>query len=92
MATILDEVMGNILSRNTQVGNEQIMKDHFTAYLNMTYVKPVKTPQVVLAKSWVKEIKGRKYYTEGVIVDEEGTVLSKGEALFLGVVKSKAKL
>ena len=92
VAAILDEVMGNILTRNTQIGNEKIARHHFTVYLNTTYVRPVKTPQVVLVKSWVKEIKGRKYYTEGVIVDEKGLVLSKGEALFIGVLESKAKL
>ena len=92
LAAILDEVMGNILTRSTQIGNEEIARDHFTAYLNTTYVKPVKTPQVVLAKSWIKEIKGRKYYTEGAILDENGVVLSKGEALFIGVNKSKARL
>ena len=92
LAAILDEVMGNMLTRSTQIGNEKIARDHFTVYLTTTYVKPVRTPQVVLAKSWIKDVQGRKYYTEGVILDEAGTILSKGEALFVGVLESKAKL
>ena len=92
MAAILDEVMGNVLTRNAHMGNEKISKDHFTAYLHTTYVKPLRTPQVVLVRSRIKELTGRKYFTEGAIMDKDGVVLSRGEALFVGVLEPKPKL
>ena len=64
----------------------------FTAYLNVTYLKPVSTPQIILVTASLREIKGRKHYIDGDVKNADGTVLAKAESLFLGLKKGRAML
>ncbi|EHY60576.1 hypothetical protein ABEF92_002739 [Exophiala dermatitidis] len=88
VATILDEVMSILVTRcRTSQG---VRGDNVTADLHLTYVKPVPTPAVVLCRAKINDIKGRKYFVDGQIVDgESGTVLAKADALFITVQKEK---
>ncbi|KAK3325914.1 HotDog domain-containing protein [Apodospora peruviana] len=86
--TILDEVMGQIPAVNKLRGvmeNIPLM----TAFLNTTFLKPVKTPTTVLVTGKLVRREGRKYYIDGLIEDENGTALARAEALF---VMLKARL
>jgi acyl-coenzyme A thioesterase PaaI-like protein len=57
--------------------------DTLTAYLNVSYVKPVGTPGTVLVSARFKEIMGRKHFLEATIKGGDGVVLSRAEALFI---------
>ncbi|KAB8289644.1 hypothetical protein EYC80_010558 [Monilinia laxa] len=58
-------------------------KATMTAYLNITYKKPIKTPGVVLGRSWVEKKGERKIFGKATIEDGEGVVLATGDALFI---------
>ncbi|KAK1596335.1 thioesterase superfamily protein [Colletotrichum navitas] len=88
VATVLDETIGTIFPINETEGLMP-SKSYMTAYLNVTYVRPVKTPQTVLCVAEVVSIKGRKWWIRGRIEDREGRVLAKAESLF---VRLKEKL
>jgi acyl-coenzyme A thioesterase PaaI-like protein len=92
VATLLDEVMGILLTSNKDPSNPSIEGETFTAYLHVNYLKPVDTPQTVVVIAKFRELKGRKHFIESTIEDGQGAVLAKGEALWLGVKESKAKL
>ena len=60
--------------------------DHLvTAYLKVTYLKPVMTLQTVIVTANLKNIKGK-------VKDAEENVLAKAEAVWLGLKRSKEKL
>jgi len=80
--TMLDEVMGQLPAINKLRG---VMKDVqlMTAYLNTSFLRPIKTPAVVKVTTRLVKQEGRKYYIDGVIRDENGNEMAKGEALFV---------
>jgi acyl-coenzyme A thioesterase PaaI-like protein len=96
VATILDEVMGILLAVNKD-REAEIARDtgksvetmaEVTAELTVKYLKPVTTPQTVRVKAWLSRTEGRKFWVEGTIEDKSGTVLARGEALFVQIRKS----
>ena len=89
VATIIDEVMGTLLTVNKDLENATIRVATVTAYLNITYLKPIATPQTVLVTAKLGKVKGRKHYIEASVKDGSGTVLAKAEALWLGINGSK---
>ncbi|TDZ40621.1 MFS transporter prlL [Colletotrichum spinosum] len=80
VATILDETIGLVFPVNKANGLVS-EGDYMTAYLNTTYVRPVRTPQTVLVVVEIIKVKGRKFWIEGRIEDEKGDVLAKAESL-----------
>lgn len=99
VGAILDEALGTLsainhgLGKHPQSGNDgQFISQMVTAYLKVTYLKPVVTPQIILVTASVKEIKGTKHYIDGEMKDADGTVLAKAESLFLELRKSRAML
>jgi acyl-coenzyme A thioesterase PaaI-like protein len=89
ISVILDEIMGYAAQYENPLG-----KGSMTAYLKVDYKSPVKTPGVIMTRSWVERIEVRKMWGRGTIEDGMGNVLSTGEALFLVVepVKPTEKL
>jgi thioesterase superfamily protein 4 len=80
VSTILDETMG--------IANVQLnYKPTFTAYLNITFKSPTRTPSVVVCRAWIAREEGRKRFTYASLEDGEGNVLATAEALFL-IIKS----
>lgn len=92
VATIVDEVMGVLLSVNRHHGDAQFRGTTMTAYLNVKYLKAVATPQVVLVKAKFQQVKGRKRFVESTVMNGEGDVLAEGSALFVDVREQKEKL
>lgn len=90
-ATILDEVMSFLL-----IVNKTFTSNAFggaaTANLNVSYMKPVLTPQTVLVTAKAREVKGRKYYMDAWIENGDGIVLTKAEGLFLNISGGHAKI
>lgn len=101
IATILDEVMGILLSVNkdreenstrTTTGRSPSPSERMatvTAELLVKYLKPVATPQTVCVKVWVSKYEGRKLWVQGTIEDEKCTVLARGEGLFVKTGREK---
>lgn len=95
VATILDEVMGVLLSvnkdRETEVARstgkpvERMAK--VTAELTVKYLKPVATPQNVRVKAWFSKTEGRKFWIQGTVEDETSAILARGEAIFIRMRK-----
>ena len=99
VGAILDETKGTLASINSQLqklsqnGNDgQPIENMVTAYLKVTYLKPVVTPQIILVTANLKEIRGTKHYIDGEMRDAYGTILAKAESLWLGLRKGKAML
>lgn len=97
VATMLDEIMGILLSVNQEYkndksgGNEVIT--HMTAYLNTKYLAPVPTPGIVLATANVVKQEGRKMWIKGTLKDSEGRELTVAECLFVQAKKDpRAKI
>jgi len=58
----------------------------YTAYLNTTFVKELKIPAVVRTRAWIdpeRPVEGKKSWVKSVVEDGEGTVYTKGEALWI---------
>lgn len=91
VATIIDEVMGTLLLVNRRPGFGATQVEAVTAYLNVTYLKPVETPGTVLVSARFKEITGRKFFLEATVKSGSGDVLSKAEALYIGLERSMSK-
>jgi acyl-coenzyme A thioesterase PaaI-like protein len=91
IATLIDEEMGMLLSVNKKLGFLGTQGDTVTAYLNVTYLKPVETPGTVLVSARFREVTGRKYFLEAMIKAGSGEVLAKAEALWIGLEKSNSK-
>ncbi|MCJ1316198.1 hypothetical protein MMC15_001518 [Xylographa vitiligo] len=90
VATIMDEVMSTLLSVNKS--RNGLSGGAVTASLNVNFLKPVWTPQVVLITATFGETKGRKLYLKSTVRDNGGIVLAKAEALFMRIVEPTGKL
>lgn len=82
VAAILDECAGFIL-RLEQDSSGTSHRSIFTVYLHVNYLKPVRTPQVVMVKSRVTMMKGRKIYVVAELCDRQNEMLASAEALFV---------
>ena len=78
VGTLLDEVCG-----------AAVAEPSFTAYLNVTYRQPVRTPGVLMGRAWVRKREGRKVWIDGCLEDGVGGVFAEAESLFVLVRKEK---
>jgi len=76
MATLLDEALGMPVFVQTTTGCA-------TADLRVQYAKPLPLPGVVLCRSWILKVEGRKVWIEAVIEDGMGNTFAKGESLYI---------
>lgn len=83
VVTLIDEAMGFFLGQNRDRGAFSSPGDVVTADLRVRFLRPVATPQTVCISVRLREAKGRKYFVEADLKDGEGTVLAKGEALWI---------
>ncbi|TVY32686.1 Verlamelin biosynthesis protein B [Lachnellula occidentalis] len=93
VATLIDEVMGLLLSVNKhpKVAFPDVGRT-VTAYLNVTYLKPVVTPSTILVSASFRETVGRKLFLNASVEDSCGVALARAEALWIRVDKSTEKL
>lgn len=97
MATIFDEVLGYAAPGSRLGGEEggglqgegETVPSYVTAYLNTTYLRPVRTPGTILVVARTTRVEGRKIWVEASMEDGTGEKLAKAEALFVEVNKSK---
>jgi acyl-coenzyme A thioesterase PaaI-like protein len=84
VATIMDEVIGEIINVNKK--HQAIRRaSYMTAYLNITYVRPVAIPGTILVRAILEKVDGRKLNVSATVEDGQGTVLTKAEGLFVGL-------
>lgn len=88
VATILDEIIGLVFPLNKSRGAIP-ETSYMTAYLNTTFMKPVRVPATYLCRATVDKVQGRKYFMTGTVEDGEGNVMARGDALY---VELKEKL
>jgi acyl-CoA thioesterase FadM len=55
----------------------------FTAYLNVTFKKPLYTPQVVIVRGKCIKKEGRKLHMIGAFEDKDGNVYAEAKGLWL---------
>lgn len=85
MTAVLDEVLGAIVTLNRE---RRVVRGPFmTAYLNTTFIRPVKLPGVVRVTVSVVERDDRKMRLRGAMLDQGGAELARAEALFVQVRK-----
>ncbi|KAK7517586.1 HotDog domain-containing protein [Phyllosticta citriasiana] len=87
VATLLDEVTGVLLTANAKetdrrAGTTEGLKS-FTAYLNVSYKKPLSAPGLALAVAKIKKVEGRKIYILSSLEDGLGAVFASAEVMFI---------
>ena len=84
---LLDEIIGNASQCGRAPG-----KIVMTAYLNIQYKKPMRTPMVLLGQSRLTRKEGKKLFGQGSLEDGNGTVYATGEALFIIMEPAASRL
>lgn len=77
IATILDEAMGKV---NRQKGIVAL-----TRHMSIDYLLPVPLATRLRVVGWPMKVEGRKHFHAGEIRALDGTVLARGEGLFVAV-------
>ena len=84
IATLLDDVVGTLLTVNKDRDALPLSGTTVTGGLSVRFLRPVKTPATVVVVARCREVRGRKYYMEAEVRDSEGVVLAKAESLWIG--------
>ncbi|MGO8718870.1 MAG: PaaI family thioesterase [Acidobacteriaceae bacterium] len=77
IATILDEAMGKV---NRQKGIVAL-----TRHVSIDYLQPVPLATKLRVVGWPVRVEGRKHFHAGEIRTLDGTVLARGESIFVAV-------
>lgn len=83
VASIFDEILSLIHPGSRWRAYKTGVQSVVTAYLNTTYLKPVKTPGTYLFTVRLNRAEGRKIFVEGIMEDEHGQKLARAEAMFI---------
>ncbi|OMP82952.1 Thioesterase superfamily member 4 [Diplodia seriata] len=89
IATLLDELTGLLLNVNNdhqnRISSTGKPLSAMTAYLNVSYKKPLPLPGVILGTAKFTSVDGRKFYMRGTLEDGTGQVYAIGEALYIEI-------
>ncbi|KAJ4402896.1 hypothetical protein N0V85_005224 [Neurospora sp. IMI 360204] len=79
---ILDDAQGQLFTQNKK---QKKMKDIplMTAYLNQTFLKPVRTPCTVMVRAKITKVEGRKHWIQAAMLSEDGEELARCESMFV---------
>lgn len=82
LCTLMDEALAMVveLYRATSSSSREEL---YTAKLNISYRRPVKTPGVVIAKSWLEKREGRRWIVRGVLENRKGEVCVEVDGLWI---------
>lgn len=61
----------------------------YTASLKIDFRRPVRTPGVLLCRSWLERREGRKLWVKGRVEDGQGGLYAEGESLWVEVLKGR---
>ena len=62
------------------------------ANLNINFRKPVPLEKPITVRGWVERIEGRKIFTAGQIVLEDGAVATEGRGIFVTAPEFVSKI
>lgn len=82
LCTLMDEALAMVveLYRATSSSSREEL---YTARLNISYRRPVKTPGIVIAKSWLEKKEGRRWTVKGLLEDSTGEVCVQVDGLWI---------
>lgn len=93
IATLLDDATGKLVNTIEDFELEEnpkyARKSTFTLKMETTYRKPVPAPGVVLVRSILDCVEGKKRYVTGTLENEEGVVLCEAKTVFLILDKDR---
>ncbi|KAK8210888.1 HotDog domain-containing protein [Phyllosticta capitalensis] len=93
ISTLLDEITGILLTANAIEMDKRAGRtrglNSVTAYLNVSYKKPLPAPGLALAVAKIHKVDGRKLYISSSLEDGLGAVFATGDVMF---VEMKEKL
>jgi len=81
IAAVLDEAMGFA----AWIAGQTVV----AAKLSVYYKKMLSLKTIATIEAWIESIKGRKVITKSKIYDDNGTVFSKSEGLYINMPKEK---
>lgn len=85
VATLLDEMTSAVAPQARQSRHQTGLAPIMTAYLHVSYRKPVPLPQTYLLTARYKGAEGRKIFMDAFMEDEAGERVAEAEALFIQV-------
>ena len=86
IATLLDEVMGILMTVNKDSGGLPLSQSTVTGTLTVKYLKVVWMPGTVSVLARCTKREGRRFWLEGELKDEHGSVMAVGEAIWVQLV------
>ncbi|KAF2263092.1 hypothetical protein CC78DRAFT_534254 [Lojkania enalia] len=104
ISTLIDEAMGSLIYINhkfyTEVEATQkekmpsnVLNMHgvamFTASMNVRFLKPLPTPQVVLVTASLNKIEGRKVYLDVEVKNGEGMKFASCEGMWMSISRER---
>ena len=82
IALLLDEAMAmTIYAKN--------LYEQVNVTLKIEFKRSVPTPGIVLCRTWVEKVEGRKIWVQGILDDGSGRVYAKSESLFIRLKEEK---
>lgn len=91
VATLMDDVMGTLLTVNKDHGGLPLTQSTVTASLTVKYLKGIRTPGTVAVVAKCRKREGRKFWLNAEIRDGGGVVLAKGEAVWIKLGKQEGE-
>ncbi len=87
IATLMDDVIGTLLTVNKDQEGSPLTDHTVTAELNVKYLRPVRTPQTVLVVARCREVlrEGTRFVMDAEVRDEKGKVLAKADSVWTAV-------
>jgi len=85
ISTLIDDVMGTLLTVNKDQGGLPLSQSTVTGEMKVRYLRPVRTPGTVVVVAECVKREGRRICLEGEVRDVEGVVLARGEAVWVKV-------
>jgi len=82
LSSLFDEPMGLCIEGIREM-TSKTTETIFTAYLNVSYRLPVKTPSIMIMKVWLESKEGRKWFIKGQLIGEDGKVTTDASGLWI---------
>jgi acyl-coenzyme A thioesterase PaaI-like protein len=91
IATLMDDVMGTLLTVNKDQGGLPLTQSTVTASLSIKYLKGVRTPGTVAVLARCGRREGRKFWIEGEVRNGDGAVMARGEAVWVKLGRERGE-
>jgi acyl-coenzyme A thioesterase PaaI-like protein len=88
LCTLMDEALAMVveLYRATSSSSREEL---YTARLNISYRRPVRTPGTFVAKSWLEKREGRKWIVRGLLENSDGEICVEVDGLWIGAAPGR---